>query len=185
MKEKEIISKFNIDINEFTKFLESHNLSHDYGMLGGIIVNDNVIGEYVETFLAEKKAAEEEAAEAKRLEQEAAERKKKAMAEMLINVLPDIAGKISEPLKQIDKITIIGGGDSAGSGVGDVAGNVPAVMAKLFESMKETVGIDLSEVVKAGTYDAKVNRNVNITGLENGADAVKDEVTSAIVDSTI
>ena len=108
-----------------------------------------------------------------------------AMAEMLINVLPDIAGKISEPLKQIDKITIIGGGDSASNGVGDVAGNVPAVMAKLFESMKETVGIDLSEIVKAGSYDAKVNRNINITGLDNTSDAVKDEVASAIVDSTI
>ena len=83
-----------------------------------------------------------------------------AMAEMLIKVLPDIAGKIAEPLTQIDKITIIGGGD--GSGVDSVAGNVPAVMAKLFESMKETVGIDLAEVVKAGTYDAKVNRNITI-----------------------
>ena len=79
---------------------------------------------------------------------------------MLIKVLPDIAGKIAEPLTQIDKITIHGGGD--GSGVDSVAGNVPAVMAKLFESMKETVGIDLAEVVKAGTYDAKVNRNITI-----------------------
>ena len=87
-----------------------------------------------------------------------------AMAEMLIKVLPDIAGKIAEPLTQIDKITIIGGGD--GSGVDSVAGNVPAVMAKLFESMKETVGIDLAEVIKAGTYDAKVNRNITISKQE-------------------
>ncbi len=33
-----------------------------------------------------------------------------AMAEMLIRVLPDIAGKIAEPLTRIDKITIIGSG---------------------------------------------------------------------------
>lgn len=85
-----------------------------------------------------------------------------AMAEMLIKVLPEIAGKIAEPLTQIDKITIIGG--SEGNGVDCVAGNVPAVMAKLFASMKETVGIDLAEIVKAGTYDAKVNRNINISG---------------------
>ncbi len=38
---------------------------------------------------------------------------------------------------------------------------------KLFESMKETTGIDLGEIMKAGTYDAKVNRNVHVTGLEN------------------
>ena len=85
-----------------------------------------------------------------------------AMAEMLINVLPDIAGKIAEPLTQIDKITIIGGGGQS-DGVSSVADNVPAVMAKLFETMKDTVGIDLADIVKAGTYDAKVNRHISIT----------------------
>ncbi len=31
--------------------------------------------------------------------------------------------------------------------------------------MKETTGIDLGDIVKAGSYDAKVNRNINITGV--------------------
>ncbi len=88
-----------------------------------------------------------------------------AMAEMLIRVLPEVAGKIAEPLAKIDKITIIGGGES--DGVGSVAGNVPVVMAKLFESMKATTGIDLSDVVKADTYDAKVNRNISINGIQS------------------
>ena len=39
------------------------------------------------------------------------------MAEMMIQVLPDIAGKIAEPLSQIDKITIIGGGNDSDNGV--------------------------------------------------------------------
>ena len=117
--------------------------------------------------------AEAEAIRAKGLaEAEAMEKKAEAyqkynnaaMAEMLIKVLPDIAGKIAEPLTQIDKITIIGGD---GNGVDSVSGNVPAVMAKLFESMKDTVGIDLGEIMKANTYDAKVNRNINITGVED------------------
>lgn len=72
---------------------------------------------------------------------------------------------IAEPLGQIDKITIIGGGDGE-NGVGKVAGNVPVVMAKVFESMKEATGIDLSEIINADSYDAKVNRNVNVTGLD-------------------
>lgn len=71
----------------------------------------------------------------------------------------------AEPLGQIDKITIIGGGDGE-NGVGKVAGNVPVVMAKVFESMKEATGIDLSEIINADSYDAKVNRNVNVTGLD-------------------
>ena len=89
---------------------------------------------------------------------------KAAMAEMMINVLPDIAGKIAEPLAAIDKITIIGGNGDTDNGVSTIAGNVPVVMAKLFESMKETTGVDLAEIMKADTYDAKVTRNVNLTG---------------------
>ena len=98
-----------------------------------------------------------------------------AMAEMLIQVLPEIAGKIAEPLTQIDKITIIGGDNS--NGVSTVADNVPGVMTKLFETMKDTVGIDLAEIVKAGTYDAKVNRNINFTGL---SDEEKNEAVAAV-----
>ena len=71
---------------------------------------------------------------------------------------------------EIDGLVIIGGD---GSGVESVSGNVPAVMAKLFESMKETVGIDLSEIVRAGTYDAKVNRNVHITGVEENGETAR------------
>ena len=99
---------------------------------------------------------------------------KAAVAEMMIKVLPDVAAKIAEPLSQIDKITIIGG-DGGNNGVEQVAGNVPAVMAKLFESMKEATGIDLADIVKADTYDAKVNRNVNVSGIDSVNLVVKDE----------
>lgn len=103
---------------------------------------------------------------------------KAAMAEMFINVLPDVAGKIAEPLTQIDKITIIGGGDGS-NGVEQIAGNVPTVMAKVFESMKETTGIDLSEIMKAETYDAKVNKHVTLDGLDTVRVVVaEDERTS-------
>jgi flotillin len=30
--------------------------------------------------------------------------------------------------------------------------------------MSEATGVDLAEIMKANTYDAKVNKNVNITG---------------------
>ena len=94
-----------------------------------------------------------------------------AMAEMMMKVLPEIA----EPLSQIDKITIIGGGNGSDDGVGNVAGNVPVVMAKLFESMKEATGVDLAEIMKADTYDAKVTRNINLNGAE---DALKQVIAA-------
>ena len=90
---------------------------------------------------------------------------KAAMAEMMIKVLPDIAGKIAEPLAQIDKITIIGGDGGSEKGVGSVAGNVPVVMARLFEAMKEATGLDLADIMKAESLEAQTTRNINLTGV--------------------
>ena len=118
--------------------------------------------------------AEAAAIQAKGVAEADAKYNKAAVAEMMIKVLPDVAAKIAEPLGQIDKITIIGG-DGGNNGVEQVAGNVPAVMAKLFESMKEATGIDLADIVKADTYDAKVNRNVNVSGIDSVNLVVKDE----------
>lgn len=116
--------------------------------------------------------AEAEATRQKGLaEAEAMNKKAEAMAkygqaailEMLVGVLPDMAKAVAEPIAAIDKVTVIGG-DS--KGVSDMAGNVPTVLAKVMESVKEATGIDMEEIVKANTYDAKVNRNVNISGLD-------------------
>lgn len=96
-----------------------------------------------------------------------------AMGEMLIKVLPDIAGKIAEPLSSIDKVTIVGG---SADGISGIADNVPLVMSKLFESVKETVGIDLNEIVKAESYDAKVNKNITVNGLPENVTVTKEDI---------
>ncbi len=120
-------------------------------------------------------------AEAEAMEKKAeayAKYNKAAVAEMMIKVLPDIAAKVAEPLGQIDKITIIGGTDGNG-GVDQVAGNVPIVMAKVFESMKEATGIDLANIINADSYDAKVNRNVNVSGIDSVNLVVQDKIPDA------
>ena len=122
--------------------------------------------------------AEASAIQAKGIAEAEAMEKKAAVAEMMIKVLPDIAAKVAEPLGQIDKITIIGGGEG-GNGVDQVAGNVPVVMAKVFESMKEATGIDLADIINAESYDAQVNRNINVSGLDSVNLVVKDEKTAA------
>jgi flotillin len=91
---------------------------------------------------------------------------KAAIAEMVVAILPQVAEMIARPLSQIDRISIIG---SDSSGVGSVASNVPAVMAKAFESVKETTGIDLGDIMMAESYGAKVNRNLNVSGLDTAA----------------
>ena len=130
------------------------------------------VGEAEALAISAKGKAEAEAMEKKA--EAYAKYNKAAVAEMRSKVLPDIAGKIAEPLSTIDKVTIIGG-DGGSNGVEQMAGNVPVVMAKVFESMKEATGIDLTQIVNAESYDAKVNRNVNLTGVDSVNLVVKDK----------
>ena len=42
---------------------------------------------------------------------------------------------------------------------------------QVFDTMSEAMGVDFREILKAQTYDAKVTRNINVTGIdkkENG-----------------
>ena len=102
---------------------------------------------------------------------------------MIINQLPEIAKAIAEPISAIDKVTVIDSGSGEG-GVTSVGGYTHAVLAKVLESVRETTGFDLTEVMKAQTYDAKVNHNVNVTGLEGVAakEAVAQKVAEAVTE---
>ena len=82
-----------------------------------------------------------------------------AVAEMLIKVLPDIAKSVAQPLSSIDKVSIIGGD---ASGVSGVSGNVPILMAQTMQTVKEATGIDMGEIVRANSIQAKTDRNINI-----------------------
>lgn len=90
---------------------------------------------------------------------------KAAMTEMIVGVLPEMAKAIAEPIGAVDKISIIDGGSGAGSS--SMYNMVTGGLAKTIEAVKETTGLDLVEVMKADTYDAKVNKNVSINGIDN------------------
>lgn len=119
--------------------------------------------------IAKKGKAEAEAtkaslmAEAEGLEKKAealAKMNKAGMMQMVIEKLPEMAAAVAKPLEQIDKISIIDSG--SGSGVENVGGYVPAVLAKVIESVKETTGFDMTEVMKAETIAARTDRNIGI-----------------------
>jgi flotillin len=84
-----------------------------------------------------------------------------AMTQMVVEKLPEMAKAIAEPLSAIDKVTIIDSGNGE-SGVGSMGGYVPGVLAKTIESVRETTGFDLTDVMKANTYEAKTDRNVKL-----------------------
>ncbi|MBR4768756.1 MAG: flotillin family protein [Lachnospiraceae bacterium] len=135
---------------------------------------------------AEAKAIEAKGiAEAEAMEKKAEAMKKygqAAMIEMIVKALPEMAGAIAKPLENIDKVTIIdgGSGQAHGDGVSSVGGYVPSVLAKTIETVKEVTGLDLVEVMKAGTYDAKVTRNINVNGLASDAAAETAAVSEAV-----
>lgn len=126
--------------------------------------------------IAKTGIAEAEATKAKGIaEAEAMEKKAEAyekygqaaMMEMLVKVLPQMAEQVAKPLQSIDKVTIIDSGDTAnGSGVGQMGGYVPSVLAKTIESIKETTGFDITDVMKANTIQAKTDKNISVDGLE-------------------
>ena len=123
--------------------------------------------------IAAKGRAEAEAARLKGLaEAEAMEKKAEAyrmyngaaMAEMMIRIMPQMAAEIAKPLSQIDHISIYDSG--SGNGASQVSANMPAVMKQVFDTMSEATGVSFADIMKANTYDAKVNRNINVTGLD-------------------
>lgn len=66
---------------------------------------------------------------------------------------------VAQPLSSIDKVSIIGGD---ASGVSGVSGNVPVLMAQTMEAMKEATGIDMRDIVRANSIEAKTDRNITI-----------------------
>ena len=91
-----------------------------------------------------------------------------AIVEMLVGIMPHMAAEIAKPLSSIDKVNIYGTGGANGtngSGVSEISGNTAAVMQQVFDTMSEATGVDFRDILKAQTYDAKVNRNINVSGL--------------------
>lgn len=123
--------------------------------------------------------AEAEAIRAKGLaEAEAMEKKAEAfkkytnaaVADKLIDKLPEIAKAVAEPLSKISDIKIYGGG------IESVSDHVPAVMAKVFETVQSAVGIDMKNLVMADSLDARTTKNVNVKGL---GDRFVDEISES------
>ena len=88
-----------------------------------------------------------------------------AVIEMMVNIMPQMAAEIAKPLSAIDKVNIYGGGEGSG-GIGQVSGSGATVMQQVFDTMSEATGVDFRGILKAQTFDAKVTRNINVTGID-------------------
>ena len=83
--------------------------------------------------------------------------------QMVIEKLPEVARAVAEPMAKIGNITIIdGSGGEGGSGAADVARYSVGALKAVNEALKDTVGFDMTEVMRANTFEGKTTKNINM-----------------------
>jgi flotillin len=71
-----------------------------------------------------------------------------AVVEMIIRILPEVAGKISEPLAKTDKMVIINSGNGVGGGASKLTGDVTQIVAQLPPVIESLTGIKLEKLLE-------------------------------------
>ncbi len=88
-------------------------------------------------------------AEATRLKAEAFQKfNEAAVIEMLVKVLPEIAGKISEPLAKTEKMVIINSGSGPGGGASKLTGDVTQIIAQLPPVLESLTGVKFEKLLE-------------------------------------
>jgi flotillin len=71
-----------------------------------------------------------------------------AVIEMLVRILPELAGKISEPLSKTEKIVIINSGNGVGGGASKLTGDVTQIVSQLPPVIESLTGIKLEKLLE-------------------------------------
>ena len=95
-----------------------------------------------------------------------------AVAQMMIEVLPQIVENVAKPISAIKDVNIYSSGE--GSGVTALSGNVPVAIKQAFDVLKSATGVDMADIMKAGSIQAVTTRNVN---LNDNAQEIVDNIT--------
>lgn len=97
-----------------------------------------------------------------------------AMAQMIVEKLPEIAKAVSEPLSKTEKIVIVDNGSSEGKGTGaaKVTGYVSDIMSQLPETVEALTGVNIMDFLNKATSNSNENKK------ENNEEAGKEENTN-------
>jgi len=71
-----------------------------------------------------------------------------AVIEMIVRVLPEVAGKISEPLAKTEKMVIINSGSGPGGGASKLTGDVTQIIAQLPPIIESLTGIKFEKLLE-------------------------------------
>ena len=96
-----------------------------------------------------------------------------AIAQMMIEVLPQIVENVAKPISAIKDVKIYSGGEGQ-NGISTLSGNVPVAIKQAFDVLQSATGVDMADIMRAGTIEAKTTRNINVDGLDGLASKPKD-----------
>src|SRR6476620_992024 len=71
-----------------------------------------------------------------------------AVVEMIIRILPDVAGKISEPLAKMEKMVIINSGNGIGGGASKLTGDETQIVSQLPPVIESLTGIKFEKLLE-------------------------------------
>ena len=81
-----------------------------------------------------------------------------AVAQMMIDKLPEMAKAVADSIAGVQGVTVYGGG------LESVSGKVPVMIKQAMDTLSDATGVDLKEIVKANTIEAKTDHNINVNG---------------------
>ena len=71
-----------------------------------------------------------------------------AVIEMIVRVLPEVAGRISEPLSKTEKIVIINSGNGPGGGASKLTGDVAQIISQLPPVLESLTGVKFEKLLE-------------------------------------
>ena len=71
-----------------------------------------------------------------------------AVIEMIVRVLPEVAGKISEPLAKTEKIVIINSGNGPGGGASKLTGDITQIISQLPPVLESLTGVKFEKLLE-------------------------------------
>ena len=76
-----------------------------------------------------------------------------AIYQMLINIMPELARAVSEPLSKVDKIVMIDSGANGASGASKITKSVAEVLAQLPAVVESLSGVDMKKILERYASD--------------------------------
>merc|ERR1712080_10609 len=76
-----------------------------------------------------------------------------ALVDMMLKVLPGVAAEVSQPLSQMDKITMVSTGDGP-IGASKLTGEVLSIMSSIPDMVRDMTGVNIKQLTNSADTGA-------------------------------